>query len=258
MAKKLKKCLKCGNTYPYSGFYKSKTAKDGLLTPCRLCRTKTGRTHKIRNRYRVRNRISQVLCNGCDKWLPAENFAKARTGYRSLCRKCGVRATKRYVESNPEKILAGQTRRKALLDGSESFISPNADERILLIAARTRYRNYVTAEEKAHRKSRERRIRLKEGGNIPQMRKREQKVPFEIYFKKLRESNGQCECCGKVLDMGVRSTDFVVDHCHKTGLLRGILCNPCNLAIGSFADSIVFLTFAKRYLEVNHAKRQMP
>jgi len=36
---------------------------------------------------------------------------------------------------------------------------------------------------------------------------------------------GKCACCG-----GVRK--LVVDHNHKTGVVRGLICNYCNMAIG--------------------------
>lgn len=42
----------------------------------------------------------------------------------------------------------------------------------------------------------------------------------------------------------------VVDHCHKTGKVRGILCMVCNRALGLFQDSQTILENAKRYLNV--------
>ena len=64
-----------------------------------------------------------------------------------------------------------------------------------------------------------------------------------------------CECCGKSLDMRVGSTDFAIDHFHDSGRLRGLLCNPCNLALGSFGDDAATVARAKEYLEHHHAKR---
>ena len=39
-----------------------------------------------------------------------------------------------------------------------------------------------------------------------------------------------------------------VDHCHKTGLIRGLLCPRCNRALGRFGDSIVLIRAALAYL----------
>ena len=42
---------------------------------------------------------------------------------------------------------------------------------------------------------------------------------------------------------------WVLDHDHDTGKLRGWLCNPCNVKIGGFGDSISNLKNAIKYLE---------
>ena len=41
-----------------------------------------------------------------------------------------------------------------------------------------------------------------------------------------------------------------VDHCHKTGRIRGLLCNSCNLAIGMLLDSPETLTRLADYLKL--------
>lgn len=39
-----------------------------------------------------------------------------------------------------------------------------------------------------------------------------------------------------------------IDHCHKTGEVRGLLCGRCNVALGGFRDSPEILDRAKKYL----------
>jgi len=41
-----------------------------------------------------------------------------------------------------------------------------------------------------------------------------------------------------------------VDHCHKTGRVRGLLCHRCNSAIGYFDDDPSLLRVAISYLEM--------
>lgn len=41
---------------------------------------------------------------------------------------------------------------------------------------------------------------------------------------------------------------FVIDHCHATGEIRGILCSYCNKSLGMFKDSVDTLNKAVVYL----------
>jgi hypothetical protein len=68
----------------------------------------------------------------------------------------------------------------------------------------------------------------------------------EIDFNKiLKNQSYTCIICSKELTSGNKTH---LDHCHKTGKIRGILCNSCNLGLGLFKDSIQSLTKAIEYL----------
>lgn len=45
------------------------------------------------------------------------------------------------------------------------------------------------------------------------------------------------------------SIALAVDHCHKTGAIRGLLCRKCNLSLGGFQDSEELLKQAIQYLK---------
>lgn len=44
----------------------------------------------------------------------------------------------------------------------------------------------------------------------------------------------------------------VIDHCHATGKVRGLLCNYCNLALGLFKDNTTTLSKAIEYINLNN------
>jgi hypothetical protein len=54
----------------------------------------------------------------------------------------------------------------------------------------------------------------------------------------------ECVICGS-------EENLVVDHCHKTNTIRGMLCNHCNRGLGHFRDDPQLLEFAKIYLLSN-------
>jgi hypothetical protein len=74
---------------------------------------------------------------------------------------------------------------------------------------------------------------------------REHGLSLDEYTVIFDKQGGVCAICG-----GPPSKKMlVVDHCHKTGKIRGLLCNQCNLNLGGFKDSISNLASAIKYLE---------
>lgn len=60
---------------------------------------------------------------------------------------------------------------------------------------------------------------------------------------------GKCAICRKA-DVGRKgSTTLHVDHCHKTRMVRGLLCNGCNNGLGRFKDDPTLLRKAIAYLK---------
>jgi hypothetical protein len=60
-------------------------------------------------------------------------------------------------------------------------------------------------------------------------------ITTEIYLSMLSAQGHSCKICG-TKNPGTRCKFFFVDHCHRTGRVRGLLCAHCNLAIGQFGD----------------------
>jgi hypothetical protein len=61
----------------------------------------------------------------------------------------------------------------------------------------------------------------------------------------LEKQGGTCALCNK--------NPEVVDHCHKDGIVRGILCNGCNIKIEILAKDESFLYKAMKYVGRNYA-----
>ena len=79
------------------------------------------------------------------------------------------------------------------------------------------------------------------------MRKSRMGITRPEYDTMLKAQGGACAICG------VRSKKprLTVDHCHKTGGIRGLLCHMCNSGLGLLGDTVERMTSALAYLRRN-------
>lgn len=68
---------------------------------------------------------------------------------------------------------------------------------------------------------------------------------MDAYLALLQKQNGKCAICG-TKDFGKKAPN--VDHCHATGVIRGLLCCSCNRGIGLLKDDPELLLKAAGYL----------
>ena len=82
-------------------------------------------------------------------------------------------------------------------------------------------------------------------------------ITLEEYNEMAEAQGGVCAICEKVNDTRRKGTNdgedvkmsLAVDHNHKTGRVRGLLCGNCNTSLGSFKDNPALLRKAIQYLE---------
>jgi hypothetical protein len=77
-------------------------------------------------------------------------------------------------------------------------------------------------------------------------RKRKYGVSQEQFNELLAAQNSACALCFTTEPKGRGS--FHVDHCHATGVVRGLLCHSCTTALGLFRDDTALLMRATEYL----------
>lgn len=80
-------------------------------------------------------------------------------------------------------------------------------------------------------------------------------IDLDKYKQLLLSQNNSCAICKR------NQTEFKkalsVDHCHKTGYIRGLLCLKCNRSLGLLEDNPSLFRNAASYLEQSYEKVQI-
>jgi hypothetical protein len=93
-------------------------------------------------------------------------------------------------------------------------------------------------------KNREKVARLKRDASL----RRNYGIGLGVYEALLQAQRGMCAICLSTHSKRPKMPNLVVDHDHETGRVRGLLCAPCNAALGMLSESPVVLMNAIDYL----------
>lgn len=76
-------------------------------------------------------------------------------------------------------------------------------------------------------------------------------ITLEGYNSLLQQQHNQCAICGLSAKNSLRlyRQRLSVDHCHKSNIVRGLLCRMCNVGLGAFKDNIDLFRGVINYLE---------
>ena len=161
----------------------------------------------------------KLLCSTCGELKPPEDYyidKYAFTGKSSACKACILLTAQKKRDANPK------TQEKRARE-AESY-----QEYLLRWPARVAHNMRVSG------------------------LKRKYGTTLEWYDAKFLEQGGVCAICRKPeTALGPKGVVrlLAVDHCHKGGGNRGLLCSRCNLAIGYMRDDPAILRAAAEYLE---------
>lgn len=68
-------------------------------------------------------------------------------------------------------------------------------------------------------------------------------ITVDQYEAMLASQGGKCACCASVMEPPF------VDHCHRTGRVRALLCQSCNLSLGALRESLDRVAALSRYIQ---------
>ena len=168
-----------------------------------------------------------MICNRCKADKPTSEFyvsTRTPTGFTRRCKKC-------YCEVAMQTDKARKAR-----ETPEEREARLERQRVRVRRYRERHLEKIQANARAHH------IRKHYGLTL---------ADEAMYVSVQR---GSCAICRKALTTEARR---VVDHCHKSGKVRGVLCNSCNTGLGAFKDDVRVLMRAVAYLIKDQEPPQM-
>ncbi len=124
---------------------------------------------------------------------------------------------------------------------SQDRIKANTPPEELRARQRAAAKKSYWAMSEAERKAKNRKRLCKAYGLTPEA--------FSVMLERQGNACKICDCTEPS-----EGKNFHVDHCHKTGRVRGILCHHCNIAIGLLREDVRIAKRVLEYLEVQTGK----
>lgn len=179
--------------------------------------------------------MTSKTCKKCQRSLPVENFRASRgvAHARNVCGDCEKAHSRKYNSRH-------DVRRRAQEAVNERYRTDEAYRE----KKKARIRKYQTTPD-GLRGNRHSKLHASYGLSI------------EEYERLLNEQNGLCKLCRMINDHG---RALSVDHLHVPGfdtlsmvdkrkLVRGLLCERCNRALGLLRDDPTLMRICAEYVE---------
>lgn len=203
-------CRKCQQVKPLEAFNRSKGGMHGRKARCRTCTTDETRARR-----------------DAQRGGPARSRRALSPDGLVRCTKCGEVRSATDFRAEPRNA-----------DGLRSQCK---------ICDRAFARQWQQDTGQADRWRRENPDRVAQISRRSSLR-RKYDMTEDDYSDLLAWQGGGCAICGSPTSRAKGWPHLVVDHCHDTGVVRGLLCNPCNTGIGGLQDDPVMVIRAARYL----------
>lgn len=227
----------------------------------------------------IEHLFPKAVCTGCDVELSIDKFRIDRMkprGRATKCKECmkSVEADRhaRNLVFRQEAIDQGHTRPCRNCKANKTVdLFPAAPENVggssyecseCFQARHARWRD----DNRGHVRSEGRKTmrkfasKLEKGVQAARVRKSRLKVKYglteeDVASMRLAQS-GRCLICS--IEFGKTSWGYDaanIDHNHRTGMVRGLLCTKCNRGLGLFCDDPRLLAKAAKYLALAEVKK---
>lgn len=235
-----KVCPRCNQDKPLDDFVRSSRSKDGHAGYCRSCQHDVYVERKHQRSCRIEGRaIQEKLCPRCKRTKSVLDFGKDKNqvdGFARACKPC----TTRLREIYRERMAARERGEKLPLLCADCLQERDSSEFDPVELKKMGLRAICKA---CHRIRKREYLR-----NIHHYRiSRTYGLSPSQYADLLSDHSGRCAICGGVPDDS--ENPLVVDHDHRTGKVRGLLCHHHNVALGMIREDAGILKAMIEYLQ---------
>jgi hypothetical protein len=133
-------------------------------------------------------------------------------------------------------------------DSSAFWANARRADGLQSVCKRCHYTKYNTKKDRDKAKQAGRKYQKSEHGRNKAYEyaiKRKYGLSADKYAAMLNAQDHACAVCGR---HGETYRKLCVDHDHETGVVRGLLCDRCNKALGLVKDEVILLTKLAEYL----------
>jgi hypothetical protein len=209
-----RRCSKCSNDLPLTAFAVDRSKHQGIKSWCKQCDNERSRSYYHNGGREVRSK----RCPNCGETKFASCFYRSsasKDGLQGWCKVCARIAVDACWDKNRERYQA-KYRKPRIYGQCQHCTAPVRRSAKWCDACRplaTRLQQY--------------------------------KLTIADFEQLKAKQHGRCAICER------HPTDefgLVVDHCHTTGVVRGLLCGSCNKALGMLGDTSHALARALEYV----------
>lgn len=158
----------------------------------------------------------EKFCSKCSSCKPTALFYKNKStadGFRSWCVECTLRQNRIYAES--KRDVKNKSERERYISNKPKRLEQTKEYYLLKGKDKTLQKMYG--------------------------------ISLNDYYEMLESQGGGCAICGRHYS-NKRSSFLSVDHNHKSGRVRGLLCSRCNKALGLLNEDFTLLVNAIQYI----------
>lgn len=233
-------CLQCNKDLDVNNFIKCPDCVRGYKGNCKECTLEN-------NKKITENECGSKICCRCKLSKPHDAFYMYKNRPSGACIECKLRSYKEKPLLTEKKCPVCKQLKSSSEFALNSSSSGGLDSCCKGCKKERRFRNRdrIIAKYYSDKSDPVKSDAMNFSSRVANLRKIGAKVTKDQVKEMMDLADGKCAICKNFFE----SRFLCIDHCHKTGLARGVICKNCNSMLGMGQDNIQILMEGVNYLK---------